>query len=272
MAAIPVESMVLLLALLACGVAAGLLAGLLGVGGGIVIVPMLYHVFSVYGMGPAVAMPLAVGTSLCTIVLTSSVSARKHYLRGGVDTALVGAWVVPVLVGVAVGIAAVQFVPGAVLRSLFGVLLVMVSLHMLRTARHSLSLFPGLPGGALQRLLALLVGGFSSLLGIGGGTLMVPLLSLFSYPIHRAVATASVFGVVIAVPATAGYLLAGWDAAGLPVGSTGYVNWPAFAALVPATMLFAPVGVSLAYRLDVAQLKRAFALFLLLVGAKMVLV
>ncbi|MGA7799657.1 MAG: sulfite exporter TauE/SafE family protein [Gammaproteobacteria bacterium] len=256
-------------ALLACGVVAGVLAGLLGVGGGIVIVPMLYHVFTVYGIAPNIAMPLSVGTSLSTIVLTSWVSARKHHQRGTVGWSLVRHWVPAVLVGVLVGTVFAHDIPGLVLKSMFGVLLIVVSVHMLATARHSLSLFPDLPGRWLQSLLAVVVGSLSSLLGIGGGTLMVPLLSLFSYPIHRAVATSSVFGFVISVPATIGYVIGGWHAHGVPPASTGYVNWLAFAALVPATMLCAPVGVKLAYRLDVGQLKRVFALFLFIVGVKM---
>ncbi|HKK05903.1 MAG TPA: sulfite exporter TauE/SafE family protein [Gammaproteobacteria bacterium] len=265
----PMDILWLVAALLGCGVFAGVLAGLLGVGGGIVIVPLLFHVFSVYGIAPDVAMPLSVGTSLSTIVLTSWVSARKHYQRGGVDTALVRRWVLPVLVGVAVGTTVAHYVSGTLLKTLFGVLLVLVSSHMLISARRELSLFENLPGPGVQRGLAVVVGGISALLGIGGGTVMVPLLTMFSFRIHRAVATSSVFGFVISVPATAGYLYGGWHAPGLPPGSTGYINWLAFAALVPATMLCAPLGVRLAYRLNVGQLKRAFAVFLLIVGLKM---
>ncbi len=264
------DILLLVLTLLACGVVAGLLAGLLGVGGGIVIVPMLFHVFSVYGVGPELAMPLSVGTSLSTIVFTAWVSARNHRRRGGVDEALVRSWLVPVLIGVAVGTLASHFIPGTSMKTLFGVLLVAVSLHMLASARHALSFFPALPPVAVQRTLAVIVGALSAMLGIGGGTVMVPLLTLFSFPIHRAVATSSVFGFIISVPATVGYLYSGWGVPGLPPGSTGYVNWLAFAALVPATMLCAPLGVKLAYRLNVGQLKRVFAVFLLAVGIKMV--
>lgn len=263
------QLLLFVVALLACGVVAGVLAGLLGVGGGIVIVPMLFHVFLAYGIAPATAMPLAVGTSLSTIVLTSVISARHHHRRGTVDWTLARRWLAPVLVGVVLGTALAQVVPGATLKVAFGILATVVAVHMLASAGHALRISAGLPGAMAQRLLGVAVGAVSSLLGIGGGTMMVPLLSAFSYPIHRAVATASVFGFVIAVPATAAYLLAGWGRADLPTGSTGYVNWLAFATLVPATMLFAPLGVRLAYRLQVLQLKRVFALFLLAVGVKM---
>jgi len=129
-----------------------------------------------------------------------------------------------------------------------------------------------LPGMFGQSIFATLLGGFASLLGIGGGTLMVPLLSLYSFPIHKAVSTASLFGLIISVPATIGYIIVGWDVQNLPFGSTGYVNWLAFAVLVPMTMFFAPYGVKLAYSLNVKQLKVAFAVFLACVGIKMVLV
>jgi len=257
--------------LLATGAFAGVLAGLLGVGGGIVIVPILYHLFTGFGVETALAMPLAVGTSLSTIVLTSIVSARKHYAKGGVDVALVKGWILPVLIGVGIGAFAPAVIEGAKVKTVFGVMLVLVSLHMLASSRWKIELFEKLPPGPVQSLLAVIVGGLSALLGIGGGTLMVPLLTLFAFPIHRAVSTASVFGLIISVPATVMYVANGWGVADLPQLSTGYVNWAAFAILVPMTMWFAPIGVKLAYRLNVPQLKRAFAIFLCLIGMKMVL-
>ena len=150
-------------------------------------------------------------------------------------------------------------------------MLVIVSLHMLASSRWKLELFKVLPSRPMQSLLAVIVGGLSALLGIGGGTLMVPLLTIFAFPIHRAVSTASVFGLIISVPATFVYIYTGWHIDDLPPLSTGYVNWVAFAILVPMTMWFAPLGVKLAYKLNVPQLKRAFAVFLCLVGLKMVL-
>lgn len=257
--------------LLATGAFAGVLAGLLGVGGGIVIVPILYHLFTGFGVDIALAMPLAVGTSLSTIVLTSIVSARKHYAKGGVDMTLVKRWILPVLIGVGIGAFASAVIEGARVKTVFGVMLVLVSLHMLASSHWKLELFDKLPPNPVQQLLAVVVGGLSALLGIGGGTLMVPLLTLFAFPIHRAVSTASVFGLIISVPATVMYVVSGWRVADLPQLSTGYVNWAAFTILVPMTMWFAPLGVKLAYRLNVPQLKRAFAIFLCLIGLKMML-
>jgi uncharacterized membrane protein YfcA len=176
-----------------------------------------------------------------------------------------------VLLGVVLGAALAQGISGVLLRQSFGTFLILVSLHMLITARHTLNRFAALPSPLLQYPLAGMVGTVSSMLGIGGGTLVVPLLSLCSYPIHRAVATASVFGFLISLPATLAYVLGGWGSQGMPPGTTGYVNWIAFTALVPATTLFAPLGVKLAYRLNVVQLRRAFAVFLVAVGVKMFL-
>ena len=258
--------------LLATGAFAGVLAGLLGVGGGIVIVPILFHLFSGFGIDTSLAMPLAVGTSLSTIVLTSIASARKHYAKGGVDTALVRAWILPILVGVVIGSLAPSVIDGANVKTVFGVMLVAVSLHMLASSRWKLELFEHLPARSIQVVLGIVVGGMSALLGIGGGTMMVPLLTLFAFPIHRAVSTASVFGLIISVPATVVYVANGWGRPDLPPLTTGYVNWAVFAILVPMSMWFAPLGVKLAYRLNVPQLKRAFAVFLCLVGFKMVMV
>lgn len=263
------ELLPVLLLLLLTGAFAGVLAGLLGVGGGIVIVPILYHVFVFQGVDAALAMPLSVGTSLATIVMTSLVSARKHSARGGVDFALVQRWWPAVLMGVVLGSFIPTVVDGLAIKSAFGFLLIVVALHMLWSSVKLWHWSEQLPGVAGSSALGLLVGSLSALLGIGGGTLVVPILTLFGVLIHRAVATASVFGILISLPATGLYIVNGWGQSGLPVFSTGYVNWLAFFLIVPLTMALAPLGVKLAYALNVAQLKRVFAVFLCLVGVKM---
>lgn len=266
------ELLILLPILLISGMIAGLLAGLLGVGGGIVIVPMLYHIFIYLNIDISIAMPLAIGTSLSTIVVTSIMSARAHHKKGGIDWNLVKIWLPFVIVGVLMGAFSANFIDGITLKIMFGFLLLIISLHMLISTRRNLVIAQQLPKAPGQPIFATFLGTFSSILGIGGGTLMVPLLTLFSYPIHKAVSTASLFGLVISIPATIGYIIIGWDVANLPTGSTGYVNWLGFIALVPMTIIFAPLGVKLAYRLNVKQLKTAFAIFLALVGAKMLLI
>lgn len=262
---------VLIPLLLVCGAAAGLLAGLLGVGGGIVIVPMLYHVFLHVGITPDVVMPLAVGTSLATIVVTASMSSRSHQARGNVDGPLVKRWIPAVLAGVVIGTLFGAVLPGEILRVVFGGFMVVIATHMLLTAGRPVALADHLPGRWGQRGAATAIGSLASLLGIGGGTLVVPFLNFFSFPMHRAVGSAAVVGLVVAVPGTLGYVMTGWNQSGLPLGSTGYVNWLAFALLVPTTMLFAPLGVRLCQRLDVGKLRRAFAVLLVAVGLKMLL-
>jgi uncharacterized protein len=258
--------------LLACGMVAGLLAGLLGVGGGIVIVPVLYHVFAAEGLALDVTMPLAVGTSLASIVLTSMMSARAHHRHGTVDGALLRAWAPGILAGVVAGTwLGGAVVSGALLKTLFGIMLLAVSAHMLLTARSRPTASDVLPGRHTQRGVSFGIGGLAAMLGIGGGTLAVPVLNLFAFPIHRAVGTSAVFGFLISVPAAVGYVIAGWGSVGLPAFSTGYVNWLAFVLLVPATMLFAPIGVRLCHRLDVTRLRQVFAVFILLVGMEMTL-
>ncbi|PLY09750.1 MAG: hypothetical protein C0625_00715 [Arcobacter sp.] len=266
------ELLILVPILLISGVVAGLLAGLLGVGGGIVIVPMLYHIFIYMKIDISIAMPLAIGTSLSTIVVTSIISARSHHKKGGIDWELSKKWIPFVILGVLIGAFSSKFIDGNSLKFMFGVLLLLVSMNMIISSFKTLVIAKSLPGKFGQFIFATLLGIFASLLGIGGGTLMVPLLSLYSFPIHRAVSTASLFGLIISIPATIGYIIVGWNAESLPFASTGYVNWLAFAVLVPMTMFFAPYGVKLAYKLNVKQLKLAFAIFLTCVGIKMLIV
>jgi len=266
------ELTLLLPILLVSGMFAGLLAGLLGVGGGIVIVPMLYHIFVYIGIDIEIAMPLSIGTSLSTIVVTSIISARAHHKKGGIDWDLTKRWLPFVIIGVIIGSYSSKYIDGSNLKFMFGILLLVVSLHMIINSFKSLIIADKLPGRQGQSIFAILLGFFASLLGIGGGTLMVPTLTLFSFQIHKAVSTASIFGLIISIPATIGYVIVGWGVADLPVASTGYINWVAFIILVPMTMLFAPLGVKLAYKLNIKQLKFAFAVFLALVGIKMILI
>ncbi|RXJ86719.1 sulfite exporter TauE/SafE family protein [Arcobacter sp. CECT 8985] len=266
------ELLILIPILLISGIIAGLLAGLLGVGGGIVIVPMLYHIFIHMHIDISIAMPLAIGTSLSTIVVTSIISARSHHKKGGIDWELFKRWIPFVVCGVLIGTVSSKFIDGSNLKFMFGILLLVVSINMIINRFKTLTISDQLPGKFGQSIFATLLGSFASMLGIGGGTLMVPLLTLFSFPIHKAVSTASIFGLIISVPATISYIIIGWNVENLPAASTGYVNWIAFIILVPMTMFFAPYGVKLAYKLNVKQLKTAFAVFLACVGLKMVLV
>ncbi|MEM7017904.1 MAG: sulfite exporter TauE/SafE family protein [Pseudomonadota bacterium] len=260
----------LALALFATGIIAGVLSGLLGVGGGIVIVPVLFHIFTSLEIDPAVRMHLAVGTSLATIIFTSIRSVRSHHKRGAVDVPLLKSWWFPVLLGVLGGTLIAGVVSGPVLTAVFAIVAFIVAMHM-AFGRESWQLGEQLPTGIGRYFIASGIGGFSVLMGLGGGTLGVPIMRLFNYPIHNAVATASGLGVLIAIPGMIGFIIAGWQAANLPPYSVGYVNLIGFALIVPATVISAPWGVRLAHAISRQALQYAFALFLALTSIRMLL-
>ena len=254
--------------LLATGLVAGLAAGLLGVGGGIVIVPVLYHVFTEQGIDPEVRMHLAVGTSLATIVVTAWRSVSSHRRHGAVDEALLRSFVAPVLVGVVLGSLAAPIASGAVLTAIFATVALAVALHM-AFGRESWRLAGEVPGGAKRGALGAGIGFFSLLMGLGGGTLGVPTLTLFGVLMHRAVGTAAGLGLVIAIPGALSFAAFGWGAPNRPPFSVGYINVLGFALIVPATLLAAPWGARLAHAAPRAVLRRVFAAFLALTSARM---
>lgn len=257
-----------LLALAATGVFAGILAGLLGVGGGIVIVPVLFFMFQSFGVSPETAMLVATATSLATIVPTSISSIRSHNQKGNVDFMLLKRWAVFILIGVLAGSWLVTRVDGTWLTVLFGVIATLSALNMLfRTGKSAL--FQQLPGTAGQTVMGTSIGLFSSMVGIGGGTISVPLLTLYNYPAHKAVGTAAAIGLIISLPGALTMLALGSTPSDAPVGTFGLVNIIGFICIVPLTVLFAPVGAALAAKLDAAKLKRVFAVVLLFTGVRM---
>ena len=263
-------------ALLATGASAGVLAGLLGVGGGIIIVPILYSVFEVLGVDPDVSMHMAVGTSLATIIPTAVASVAAHHRKGAVDWPLFRSWLPWLMMGVIVGTwLANTVLSGAVLTTIFGAVALAVAIDLVVRRRtdatdavHSDQLFATLYQTVIAPVPAL-IGVFSSLMGIGGGTLSVPFLNALSYPMHRAVATSAGFGLVIAVPAAAGYMLGGWTVPARPVGSLGYINVIGFVLITVASVVTAPVGSWLAHTLSAQTLRLLFAAFLFLTSFRM---
>jgi len=256
------------LALVATGVFAGLLAGLLGVGGGIVIVPVLFFLFQKFGVSAESAMLVATATSLATIVPTSISSIRAHHQKGNVDFELLTRWAVFILMGVLAGSWLVTRVDGALLTMLFGVIATLSALNMLlRTGKSAL--FQHLPNKAGQTVMGTGIGFFSAMIGIGGGTISVPLLTLYNYPAHKAVGTAAAIGLIISLPGALTMLVLGSTPTDAPAGTYGLVNLIGFICIVPLTVLFAPVGASLAAKLDAAKLKKIFALVLLVTGLRM---
>ncbi|MBA6377554.1 MULTISPECIES: sulfite exporter TauE/SafE family protein [unclassified Colwellia] len=255
-------------ALVATGVFAGILAGLLGVGGGIVIVPVLFFLFQSFGVSPESAMLVATATSLATIVPTSVSSIRSHNKKGNVDFDLLKRWAVFILIGVLVGSWLVTLVEGTMLTMLFGVIAVLSALNMLfRTGKSAL--YQKLPNKTGQTVMGASIGFFSSMVGIGGGTISVPLLTLYNYPAHKAIGTAAAIGLIISLPGALTMLTFGSTPTDAPAGTFGLVNLFAFTCIVPLTVLFAPLGASLAAKLDAEKLKKIFAFVLLFTGLRM---
>ncbi len=260
--------LVILAGVLACaGAAAGLIAGLLGVGGGIVIVPVLVMLLPFADVPQEVRMHLAVGTSLATIIATSIISARAHAKRGNVDFALLKRLAVPIAVGVIIGIVIGGRVSGNVLTAIFAVIALVVAVHMAFFQGRTIA--PKLPRAPWLDGIGTVIGGVSVVMGIGGGTLSVPTFTLFSMPIKKAVGTAAAIGLIIAVPGAIGFAVAGWGNEALPPASLGYVNLVGFALIAPLSMALAPVGAKLAHALPAVWLSRAFALFLAATGIRM---
>ena len=254
--------------LLVTGAVAGVLAGLLGVGGGIVIVPVLFLLFDFLDVPQAVAMHLAVGTSLATIIPTSISSARSHHAKGAIDVAMLKRWAPFIFVGALIGGIASRFISSDVLTAIFGTIALLVAINMALPKKVVIAdEMPTGPGA--QAAVPAGIGLFSALMGIGGGTLTVPVLSAFSFPVHRAVGTASAFGLVIAIPAAAGFIWSGLGVADRPPASLGYVNLLAAVLIFSTSVLTAPYGSTLAHRLNPGALKRVFALFLFLTSIRM---
>lgn len=256
------------LALIGAGLFAGFIGGLFGIGGGVVIVPALYLVFTALGVDEAVRMHVAIGTSLSTIISTSWRSLAAHTKAGAVDFDVLKAWAPWITFGALVGGAAAGFADTEVLLIVFGSGLVLVALQMALSSPNW-RLRSELPRGGARALIAGAIGAFSAMMGIGGGAFGVTVLTLCGRPIHQAVATASGFGAAIALPATLAYIVTGWGHATLPPWSLGYVSVPGFIVLAALTAITAPVGARLAHRLPQRTLKRAFAVLLVIVALNM---
>lgn len=260
--------LVLAVAMLCTGAIAGVLAGLLGVGGGIVIVPVLFILFDYLEIPPQISMHIAVATSLATIIPTSISSARSHHKKGSIDIDMLKSWAPLIFIGAAIGGVLSKYLASSSLTLIFGVIALLVSINMALPKKVVIA--DELPKGVVGKgILPSFIGGFSALMGIGGGTLSVPILSAFSFPIHRAVGTASAFGLVIAIPAVIGFIWSGWSADLRPPYSIGYVSIPAAVLIFSVSVFTAPLGAKLAHSLNPANLKKAFALFLFITSLRM---
>lgn len=256
------------IAMLGTGCIAGVMAGLFGIGGGIVIVPVLEFALGTLGVDPAIRMHVAVATSLATIVPTSLSSARAHHNRNAVDVAIVKRWAIFVLLGALLGTWIAAQVHSRTLAMLFATLALFVAAKMLFFP-DSRNITNDVPRSPLVLGIPTAIGCLSSMLGIGGGTFSVMTLTLFNQPIHRAVGTAALFGLAISVPGTVGFIVSGWGDVRVPPGSLGYVSLLGFALIAPATVVTAPVGAKIAHSFTEKKLSLLFGIFLVIASIRL---
>ena len=259
----------LIIGLSLSGCVSGVFAGLLGVGGGVIIVPILSTIFEAMGFSSDAAQHVAVASSLAIIIPTGAMSARAHYKRGAVDMAALRQWAPFVAVATFIGGLLARFFTGEALRITFGAIALLIALNIITPFQQRL--MGHLRNSATtHRIAASIVGFLSALMGIGGGSLSVPTMVAFGATMHQAVGTGAAIGVFIAIGGTIGYILSGWGVGGLPPLSLGYVNLIAFVLVGGFAALTAPFGAAIAHRLNQKTLRYVFAVFLVLVGLNMI--
>jgi uncharacterized membrane protein YfcA len=272
------ELVELALLLVAVGALAGFLAGVFGIGGGAILVPVFYECFRLAGVPLEVRMPLCIGTSLAIIIPTSIRAYRAHFARGAVDMEILKAWWLPVLAGVIAGSVTARYAPERLFKIVF-VAVAWSAAARLLLARDTWKLGEELPKGPLMRAYGFVVGLLSTLMGIGGGLFSNLLMTFYGRPIHQAVATSSALAVLISIPGAIGYVYAGWPAATrypeivalqLPF-ALGYVSLIGAALVMPTSLLTAPLGVKAAHAMSKRTLEIAFGCYLFIVGSRFVI-
>jgi uncharacterized membrane protein YfcA len=274
----PAELLQLALLLVAVGALSGFLAGVFGIGGGAILVPVFYECFRLAGVPLEVRMPLCIGTSLAIIIPTSIRSYRAHYARGAVDMEILRKWWLPVLVGVVVGSVTARYAP----ERLFKIVFVMVAWSAavrLLLARESWKLGDDFPKGPLMRIYGFGIGLLSTLMGVGGGLFANLLMTFYGRPLHQGIATSSALAVLISIPGALGYVYAGWPAAAhypdvaalqLPF-AIGYVSLIGAVLVMPTSLWTAPLGVRAAHAMSKRTLELAFGCYLFIVGGRFVI-
>ena len=257
----------MLLIYLITGAIAGVLAGLLGVGGGIVIVPALLWSFNHLNIATDHAMQIAVGTSLATIVITSLSSIIAHQKHRAILWKVVRYLTPGLLAGAVFGAIIADYLPTHTLQIVFAIFVLLLGLRMILAGKTSPQ--RRLPGRTGMKAMGFIIGSLSAVVGIGGGSLTVPFLAHCNIKMHLAVATSSACGFPIAIAGSIGFAIAGLNESDLPAWSSGYIYWPAFFGIAVASALFAPLGARLAHSLPVTTLKHLFGVLLLLMGIKM---
>ena len=272
------ELIQLAMLLVAVGALSGFLAGVFGIGGGAILVPVFYECFRLAGVPLEVRMPLCIGTSLAIIIPTSIRSWRAHHLRGAVDTEILKAWWLPVLAGVIAGSVTARYAPERLFKIVF-VAVAWSAAARLLLARATWKFGDDLPKGPLMKVYGFFVGILSTLMGIGGGLFSNLLMTFYGRPIHQAVATSSALAVLISIPGALGYVYAGWPAAArfpdvaalqLPF-ALGYVSLIGAVLVMPLSLLTAPLGVRAAHAMSKRTLEMAFGTYLFIVGSRFVI-
>ena len=265
----------LALLLVAVGALSGFLAGLFGIGGGAILVPVFYECFRLAGVPLEVRMPLCIGTSLAIIIPTSISSFRAHYLRGAVDMQILRQWWLPVVIGVVAGGITARYAPERLFKIVF-VMVAYTAATRLLLARASWKFGAEFPKGPLMKLYGFVVGLLSTLMGVGGGLFLNLLMTFYGRPIHQAVATSSALAVLISIPGAVGYIYAGWPAAmrypeivalQMPF-AIGYVSLIGAVLVIPTGLLTAPLGVKAAHSMSKRTLEVAFGCYLFIVGSR----
>jgi uncharacterized protein len=274
----PSELVELAVLLVVAGALSGFLAGLFGIGGGAILVPVFYECFRLAGVPLEVRMPLCVGTSLAVIIPTSIRSFRAHYARGAVDMVIIRRWWLTILIGVVAGSVVARYAPERLFKIVFVAVAYAATLRMF-FARESWKLGDDLPKGPLMKLYGFLIGVLSTLMGIGGGLFSNLLMTLYGRSIHQSVASSSALAVLISIPAALGYVYAGWPAAAhfpqvmalqFPF-ALGYVSLIGAVLVMPTSLVTATLGVRAAHALSRRQLEIAFGCYLLIVGSRFVI-
>jgi uncharacterized membrane protein YfcA len=272
------ELVELALMLVAVGALSGFFAGIFGIGGGAILVPVFYECFRLAGVPLEVRMPLCIGTSLAIIIPTSIRSFRAHYLRGAVDLEILKIWWLPIVIGVVAGSVTARYAP----ERLFKIVFVMVAWSAaarLLLARDNWKFGDDVPTGPLMRVYGFFVGLLSTLMGVGGGLFSNLLMTFYGRPIHQAVATSSALAVLISIPGALGYIYAGWPAAARYPDVTalqwpfalGYVSLIGAVLVMPTSLLTAPLGVRAAHAMSKRTLEMAFGCYLFIVGSRFVI-
>lgn len=258
-----------LISMLAAGLFAGFAAGIFGIGGGFVVVPALFIVLPLLGGTPDAIAHVAIGTSAATIIVTSIRSLLAHAKRGAVEFEILKTWAPWIILGDGVGVLLAGHVDGRILTMIFAVGVFLMSLNFLLPKVGDKVISENMPSGIARVGIAGGLGTFSALLGIGGGTIAIMVMTLCGRSIHRAIATASGVGTLIAIPSAIGFALIGLKETGLPWGSLGYVNVPATLAIASMSVLTAPLGVAVAHALPAKPLKKIFGVYLIVIAVVM---